>query len=124
MYFVDNDDDDAFFSLTTGVESPYWCMADDSDALRLGGSPECADIACRLNASNAAQIRSLKTEPQEVPCSLSLYGHQFNVFLIGRRTAKNKWGGILSTRSMLKKTDTVTNASMDHGGEKVRYALR
>jgi cyclic di-GMP phosphodiesterase Gmr len=100
MFFVDQDDVDAFFLLVTGSENPYWAIASDSDALRLGGSPECSDIACKLNAIDVAQIRSLADEAQEVPCSLSFYGKQFNVFLIGRRTSDNSWQGVASARSV------------------------
>jgi len=100
MFFVDQDDVDTFFLLAMGSENPYWSIASDSDALRLGGSPECSDIACKLNATDVAQIRSLTGELQEVPCSLSFYGQRFNVFLVGRRTSGNQWEGVASARSV------------------------
>ena len=73
MLFVDNSDVDTFFHLSTGGEHPFWSVSGDSDALRLGGSVECSDIACKLNPVDAAKIRSLTSEPQEVPCSLSYW---------------------------------------------------
>lgn len=100
MFFVDQGDVDTFFHLSMGSETPYWSIASDSDALKLGGSPECSDIACKLNAIDVAKIRSLTGEPQEVPCSLSFYGQQFNVFLVGRRTSETKWQGVASARSV------------------------
>ena len=99
MFFVDQGDVDSFFHLAMGSKNPYWSISSDSDALRLGGTPECSDIACELNAVDVARIRSLTGELQEVPCSLSFYGQQFNVLLIGCRTSDNKWHGVASARS-------------------------
>lgn len=120
MLFVDNGDVDTFFHLTTGSENPFWSIADDSDALRFGSSTECSDIACKLSPIDAAQIRSLTSKPQEVPCSLTFYGQQFDVILVGRRISENKWRGIASTRSLLK----MTNAVIDEVGEKAYYGTR
>ena len=120
MLFVDNGDVDTFFQLSTGGENPFWSIAGDSDALRLGRSVECSDIACKLNPIDAAKIRSLTNEPQEVPCSLTFYGQQFDVILLGRRIADNKWRGIASARSLLK----ITNALIDEVGGKAYYGTR
>jgi len=120
MLFVDAGDVDTFFHLTTGGENPYWSITGDSDALRLGGSTECSDIACKLNPAAAAQIRSLTSEPQEVPCSLTFYGQQFDVMLVGRRISANKWSGIAAARSVSKSTTAV----MDEVAGKPHYGTR
>jgi cyclic di-GMP phosphodiesterase Gmr len=120
MFFVDEGDVDTFFHLTTGGESPYWSIAGDSDALCLGGSVQCSDIACKLNAIDLEKLRSLTGEPEEVSCSLSFYGQQFNVFLVGRRISGNKWQGIASARSLLE----TGNASLGDAGGKAYYSTR
>lgn len=120
MLFVDNSDVDTFFHLSTGGEHPFWSISGDSDALRLGGSVECSDIACKLNSIDAAKIRSLTSEPQEVPCSLTFYGQQYDVILVGRRIADNKWRGIASARSVLK----TVNALLGEVGDRAYYGTR
>lgn len=118
--FIDNGDVDAFFHLSTGRENPFWSIAGDSDALRLGSSVECSDVACKLTPVDAAKIRSLNGEPQEVPCSLTFYGQQFDVILVGRRIGANKWRGIASARSLL----TTMNALAAEVDEKAHYGTR
>lgn len=120
MLFVDNGDVDTFFHLSTGGENPFWSIAGDSDALRLGGSIECSDLACKLNPIDAAKIRCLTSEPKEVPCSLTFYGQQFDVILVGRRIADNKWRGIASARSLLK----TMNALVGDVDERAYYGTR
>ena len=117
---VDQGDVETFFHLATGCENPFWSVAGDSDALRLGGSTECSDIACKLNPIDAAQIRSLTGEPEEVPCSLTFYGQQFDVILVGRRISANKWRGIASAHPLLK----MTNALEDGDCGQVFYGTR
>lgn len=113
MLLTENDNVETFFYLATGSESPYWALADDSNALRLGGSPACGDIACKLDTSEAERIRLLKSQPQEVSCSISLYGRCFKIYLAGRRISHTQWGGIASANSVLTMPDAMANVLMD-----------
>lgn len=123
MFFIENDDVETFLYLTTGGESPYWSVANDSNVLRLGGSPECEDIACKLDSSDAAQIRLLTDDLQEMQCSISLYGHNFKIYLVGRRISCNHWAGFVSVRPMSGMTGTVTD-TVAEGGSECRDGLR
>ncbi len=113
MLLAENDSVATFLHLATGSERPYWALGDNSDALRLGGSPACRDFACKLEACEAETIRLLESQPREVSCSISIYGQRFKIYLAGRRITHTEWGGIVSADSVLEMTDSMTNALMN-----------
>ena len=117
MLLAESDSGATLFYLATGRESPYWALAENSNALRLGGSPACEDIACELNMAEAEAIRLLEDQPQEISCSISLYGQRLKIYLAGRRISHTQWGGIASADSVLTMTDTMANALMKHGSK-------
>ena len=117
MLLAENDSVATLFYLATGRESPHWALAGNSNALRLGGSPACDDIACKLDMAEAEAIRSVKDQPQEVSCSISLYGQRLKIYLAGRRISHSQWGGIASADSVLTMTDAMADALMNYGSK-------
>lgn len=80
-----------------GTHSPWWRLAADSNALHLAAS-EDADItqAIPLSDEQADIIRQLTVITSSVTMTLSLYGADVPVHLVGRKINKKEWAGTAS----------------------------
>ena len=80
-----------------GTHSPWWRLAADSNALHLAAS-EDADITqvIPLSDEQADIIRQLTVITSSVTMTLSLYGADVPVHLVGRKINKKEWAGTAS----------------------------
>ncbi|WP_446028177.1 cyclic di-GMP phosphodiesterase [Lelliottia amnigena] len=80
-----------------GTHSPWWRLAADSNALHLAAS-EDADITqvTPLSDEQADIIRQLTVITSSVTMTLSLYGADVPVHLVGRKINKKEWAGTAS----------------------------
>jgi len=80
-----------------GTHSPWWRLAADSNALHLAAS-EDADITqvIPLSDEQADIIRQLTVITSSVTMTLSLYGTDVPVHLVGRKINKKEWAGTAS----------------------------
>lgn len=75
-----------------GTHSPWWRLAADSNALHLAAS-ENADITqvVALSDEQADIIRQLTVITSSVTMTLSLYGADVPLHLVGRKINKKEW---------------------------------
>ncbi|WP_317178935.1 cyclic di-GMP phosphodiesterase [Lelliottia amnigena] len=80
-----------------GTHSPWWRLAADSNALHLAAS-EDADITqvIPLSDEQADIIRQLTVITSSVTMTLSLYGADVPVHLVGHKINKKEWAGTAS----------------------------
>ncbi len=80
-----------------GTHSPWWRLTADSNALHLSTS-ENADVTqvIALNDEQAALIRQLTVITSSISMTLSLYGEDVPVHLVGRKITRNEWAGTAS----------------------------
>ena len=80
-----------------GTHSPWWRLAADSNALHLAAS-EDADITqvIPLSDEQADIVRQLTVITSSVTMTLSLYGADVPVHLVGRKINKKEWAGTAS----------------------------
>ena len=80
-----------------GTHSPWWRLAADSNALHLAAS-ENADITqvVALSDEQADIIRQLTVITSSVTLTLSLYGADVPLHLVGRKINKKEWAGTAS----------------------------
>ena len=80
-----------------GTHSPWWRLAADSNALHLAAS-ENADITqvVALSDEQADIIRQLTVITSSVTMTLSLYGIDVPLHLVGRKINKKEWAGTAS----------------------------
>ncbi len=80
-----------------GTSSPYWRLLSDSNALQLSAS-EGADTrhAVALTDDQAGQIRAMTVITSSVTLSLSLFGEEAPVHLVGRKVSRREWAGSAS----------------------------
>jgi c-di-GMP phosphodiesterase Gmr len=80
-----------------GTHSPWWRLTADSNALHLAAS-ENADTTqvVALNDDQAECIRQLTVITSSITMTLSLYGLDVPVHLVGRKINKNEWAGTAS----------------------------
>ncbi|MDY1038965.1 cyclic di-GMP phosphodiesterase [Enterobacteriaceae bacterium RIT714] len=80
-----------------GTHSPWWRLTADSNALHLAAS-ENADTTqvVALNDDQAECIRQLTVITSSITMTLSLYGVDVPVHLVGRKINKNEWAGTAS----------------------------
>jgi cyclic di-GMP phosphodiesterase Gmr len=80
-----------------GTHSPWWRLAADSNALHLAAS-ENADITqvVALSDEQADIIRQLTVITSSVTMTLSLYGADVPLHLVGRKINKKEWAGTAS----------------------------
>lgn len=80
-----------------GTHSPWWRLAADSNALHLAAS-ENADITqvVALSDEQADIIRQLTVITSSVTLTLSLYGADVPLHLVGRKINKKEWSGTAS----------------------------
>ncbi len=80
-----------------GTTSPYWRLPTDSNALQLAAS-ENSDISqvVALDPDQAEQIRQMTVITSSVTMSISLFGSDVPVHLVGRKVSKKEWAGSAS----------------------------
>ncbi|HDR2159451.1 TPA: cyclic di-GMP phosphodiesterase [Enterobacter cancerogenus] len=80
-----------------GTHSPWWRLTADSNALHLAAS-ESADVVqvVALTDDQADLIRQLTVITSSITLSLSLYGTDVSVHLVGRKINKKEWAGTAS----------------------------
>lgn len=80
-----------------GTHSPWWRLTSDSNALHLAAS-ESADITqvVALSDEQAERIRELTVITSSISMTLSLYGVDVPVHLVGRKINKHEWAGTAS----------------------------
>lgn len=80
-----------------GTHSPWWRMTADSNALHLAAS-ENADVTevVALDDEQAELIRQLTVITSSISMTLSLYGEDVPVHLVGRKITRNEWAGTAS----------------------------
>lgn len=80
-----------------GTTSPYWRLPGDSNALQLAAS-ESSDISqvIALEPEQAEQIRQMTVITSSVTMSISLFGSEVSVHLVGRKVSKKEWAGSAS----------------------------
>ena len=80
-----------------GTHSPWWRLAADSNALHLAAS-ENADVTqvIPLSDEQADIVRQLTVITSSVTMTLSLYGTDVPVHLVGRKINKKEWAGTAS----------------------------
>ncbi|WP_310607717.1 cyclic di-GMP phosphodiesterase [Buttiauxella brennerae] len=80
-----------------GTTSPYWRLPTDSNALQLAAS-ENSDISqvVALDPDQAEQIRQMTVITSSVTMSISLFGSEVPVHLVGRKVSKKEWAGSAS----------------------------
>ena len=81
----------------TGTHSPWWRLTTDSNALHLSAS-ESADSSqvVALRDEQADQIRQLTVITSSITMTISLYGAEIPVHLVGRKITKTEWAGTAS----------------------------
>ncbi|POU77224.1 cyclic di-GMP phosphodiesterase [Leclercia sp. LSNIH6] len=80
-----------------GTHSPWWRLTADSNALHLAAS-ESADTTqvVALNDEQANSIRQMTVITSSITMTLSLYGTEVPVHLVGRKINKKEWTGTAS----------------------------
>jgi cyclic di-GMP phosphodiesterase Gmr len=80
-----------------GTTSPYWRLPGDSNALQLAAT-ESSDISqvIALEPEQAEQIRQMTVITSSVTMSISLFGSEVPVHLVGRKVSKKEWAGSAS----------------------------
>lgn len=80
-----------------GTHSPWWRLAVDSNALHMAAS-ENADVTqvIPLSDEQADIVRQLTVITSSVTMTLSLYGTDVPVHLVGRKINKKEWAGTAS----------------------------
>ena len=80
-----------------GTHSPWWRLTADSNALHLAAS-ESADViqVVALDDEQADLIRELTVITSSISMTLSLYGVDVPVHLVGRKISKKEWAGTAS----------------------------
>ncbi len=80
-----------------GTHSPWWRLSADSNALHLAAS-ENADVTqvIALDDDQADLIRHLTVITSSISMTLSLFGEDVPVHLVGRKITRNEWAGTAS----------------------------
>jgi cyclic di-GMP phosphodiesterase Gmr len=80
-----------------GTTSPYWRLPADSNALQLAAH-ETADTSqvIALTAEQADAIRQMTVITSSITMSISLFGSEVPVHLVGRKVSKREWAGTAS----------------------------
>lgn len=80
-----------------GTTSPFWRLLLDSNALQLAAS-EDADTGqvIALEPEQADQIRQMTVITSSITMSISLFGNDVPVHLVGRKVSKREWAGTAS----------------------------
>ncbi|WP_227317226.1 cyclic di-GMP phosphodiesterase [Cedecea davisae] len=81
-----------------GTTSPYWRLPADSNALQLSAS-EDADTGqvVALDSVQADEIRQMTVITSSLTMTLSLFGIEVPVHMVGRKVSKREWAGTASS---------------------------
>ncbi|MBU4681150.1 cyclic di-GMP phosphodiesterase [Cedecea davisae] len=81
-----------------GTTSPYWRLPADSNALHLSAS-EDADTGqvVALDSVQADEIRQMTVITSSLTMTLSLFGIEVPVHMVGRKVSKREWAGTASS---------------------------
>ncbi len=80
-----------------GTTSPYWRLLSDSNALQLAAH-ETADTSqvIALSQEQADDIRQMTVITSSITMTISLFGGEVPVHLVGRKVSKREWAGTAS----------------------------
>ncbi|WP_435945182.1 cyclic di-GMP phosphodiesterase [Dryocola sp. BD586] len=80
-----------------GTTSPYWRLPSDSNALQLAAD-ESSDTSqvIALSQEQADEIRQMTVITSSITMSISLFGSEVPVHLVGRKVSKREWAGTAS----------------------------
>lgn len=80
-----------------GTTSPYWRLPSDNNALQLAAH-ETADASqvIALGQEQADDIRQMTAITSSITLSVSLFGREVPVHLVGRKVSKREWAGTAS----------------------------
>ncbi|KFC09887.1 RNase II stability modulator [Trabulsiella guamensis ATCC 49490] len=80
-----------------GTTSPYWRLAGDSNALQLAATEgtETRQVIA-LSPEQASSIREMTVITSSITMTISLYGEEVPVHLVGRKISKSQWAGTAS----------------------------
>ncbi|MGV7093143.1 cyclic di-GMP phosphodiesterase [Siccibacter turicensis] len=80
-----------------GTNSPFWRLPADSNALQLADSEEAdACQAVALSPEQAERIRDMTVITSSVSITLTLFGEETPVHLVGRKVSRGEWAGTAS----------------------------
>lgn len=80
-----------------GTNSPFWRLPADSNALQLAASEEAdACQAVALSPEQAERIRDMTVITSSVSITLTLFGEETPVHLVGRKVSRGEWAGTAS----------------------------
>lgn len=81
-----------------GSGSPFWRLSADSNTLHLAASESAeAGQTIALSDEQAEQIRAMTVITSSVTTSLSLFGKEVPLHLVGRKISKTEWSGTASS---------------------------
>lgn len=81
-----------------GSSSPFWRLSADSNTLHLAASESAeAGQTIALSDEQAEQIRAMTVITSSVTTSLSLFGQEVPLHLVGRKISKAEWAGTASS---------------------------
>ncbi|WPU25219.1 cyclic di-GMP phosphodiesterase [Cedecea neteri] len=80
-----------------GTTSPYWRLPADSNALQLAASEDSdTGQVVALDAKQADEIRQMTVITSSLTMTLSLFGIDVPVHMVGRKVSKREWAGTAS----------------------------
>ncbi|WP_435930414.1 cyclic di-GMP phosphodiesterase [Dryocola sp. BD613] len=81
-----------------GTTSPYWRLPSDSNALQLAAH-ESADASqvIALDQEQADEIRQMTVITSSITMTISLFGTDMSVHLVGRKVSRREWAGTASS---------------------------
>lgn len=80
-----------------GTTSPYWRLPADSNALQLAASEDSdTGQVVALDMTQADEIRQMTVITSSLTMTLSLFGIEVPVHMVGRKVSKREWAGTAS----------------------------
>ncbi|NIY46580.1 cyclic di-GMP phosphodiesterase [Cedecea colo] len=80
-----------------GTTSPYWRLPADSNALQLAAHENAdASQVIALNQEQADEIRQMTVITSSITMTISLFGNDVPVHLVGRKVSRREWAGTAS----------------------------
>ncbi|HEY3983333.1 cyclic di-GMP phosphodiesterase [Cedecea sp.] len=80
-----------------GTTSPYWRLPADSNALQLAASEDSdTGQVVALETAQADEIRQMTVITSSLTMTLSLFGIEVPVHMVGRKVSKREWAGTAS----------------------------
>ncbi|WP_034915075.1 cyclic di-GMP phosphodiesterase [Erwinia sp. 9145] len=92
-----DDQGQALFYTWFGTASPHWRLTSDSDALKFAEDEKAStQIAIALTPSQASLLRSMTVITSSINLTVSLYGEEMPMHLVGRKVNQYEWAGSAS----------------------------